>query len=452
MPSSHDLSGLIKFLKREDWADRLDMVLSEHFGPALGEYGIEFEELDDLISEQWVMTLWGCAFEDLLTQAFEPDDANLVDTYLKRRGWNEKAPNKAYMKALRHSVMSLYEVSEIAPGQSMLARDMLREGEPVLVTERSATRSLRQWDRIGARIVTVNGRNILAGGVLAFSHQASEALLDGIAGLLAEGGIEALDAADADIMLSEIAPMFTSAWLFDTLGKSLGLSRPEMVTSEGDPVMFHTVRWPLAKGVTQAPVVERLDAIAALRRECGKFWNWLELSPSTPRALPGGGNALLWNVTMDDGALVLGNVEVKGRFVSLSAGSAARAERGKSLLGEAMGDLVGPALIEIETVDRALEAGIDRDEPALDIPPKQLEKIIYEMMDRHYRATLDAPVGMLEGKTPRDVAATKTGQRKVVEWLKYLENESGRHEADDPMNSYDFGWMWRELGVEHLRR
>lgn len=32
------------------------------------------------------MTLWGCAFEDFLTRIVEPDDVNLVDEYLKRRG------------------------------------------------------------------------------------------------------------------------------------------------------------------------------------------------------------------------------------------------------------------------------------------------------------------------------------------------------------------------------
>src|SRR3546814_3147433 len=56
-------------------------------------------------SDLWQGPLWGCAFEDLLTQELEPEGRNLVDDYLKRRGWNEKAPNKAYMRALRDTVM-----------------------------------------------------------------------------------------------------------------------------------------------------------------------------------------------------------------------------------------------------------------------------------------------------------------------------------------------------------
>ena len=53
------------------------------------------------------MTLWGCAFEDLVTRVFEPDGRNIVDEYLKRRGWNEAGPNKLYMRALKTSVKEL---------------------------------------------------------------------------------------------------------------------------------------------------------------------------------------------------------------------------------------------------------------------------------------------------------------------------------------------------------
>jgi hypothetical protein len=40
----------------------------------------------------------------------------------------------------------------------------------------------------------------------------------------------------------------------------------------------------------------------------------------------------------------------------------------------------------------------------------------------------------------------------VVAWLKTLENHSAKRPAGDPIGEYDFGWMWRELGVEALRQ
>ena len=66
---------------------------------------------------------------------------------------SESASTRAYMTALRTSVASLYEVSDIIKDTSFRARDLVRGGDPILISERSATRSLKEWDRIVARVV-----------------------------------------------------------------------------------------------------------------------------------------------------------------------------------------------------------------------------------------------------------------------------------------------------------
>ena len=74
-------------------------------------------------------------------------------------------------------------------------------------------------------------------------------------------------------------------------------------------------------------------------------------------------------------------------------------------------------------------------------------------MDRQYRETLDQTVGMLGNKTPRQAAKSAPGRQKVAEWLKYLENQSANQPGSaDPMATYSFEWMWKELGVHDLRR
>ncbi|OAP29614.1 hypothetical protein A8O16_22840 [Sphingobium sp. 20006FA] len=75
------------------------------------------------------------------------------------------------------------------------------------------------------------------------------------------------------------------------------------------------------------------------------------------------------------------------------------------------------------------------------------------MLDRQYRATLDEPVGMLGDISPRAAVRTAAGRYRVAGWLKHLENRSSAHpEPNDPMATYDFTWMWRELGIEDLRK
>ena len=93
MPSSEALSGLIKWLRREPWDDAFGELLERHLGRACDKAGVPLDELGEVLGEHWAMTLWGCAFEDFLTREVE-GAGNLVDDYLKRRGWNEKATTR----------------------------------------------------------------------------------------------------------------------------------------------------------------------------------------------------------------------------------------------------------------------------------------------------------------------------------------------------------------------
>src|SRR5205814_9737599 len=169
----------------------------------------------------WDMTLWGVAFPAFLGRQFEPDGRSFVDEYLRRRGWNESAPTKSYMRGLQTWIMSLYEASAIVPGQSFLARDLLRGGAPVLISERTATRTLKEWDRIAERIVMQGQKRILAGGVLAFTLEASERLMANLQEAAVQSPSSGRAApsvkkpSSADDTLRAIASPFPSTWLSD---------------------------------------------------------------------------------------------------------------------------------------------------------------------------------------------------------------------------------------------
>lgn len=146
MANADSLTGLMKWLGRDEWRQPFNQLFERHVGPPCERAGIAPDEVADKIGNQNAMVMWGCIFEDFLAYDLD-DDSNIVDDYLKRRGWKESVPNKRYMTALRSSVMSLYEVSDIVRDQSFLARDLLRGGDLVRISEKSATHSLKQWDR-----------------------------------------------------------------------------------------------------------------------------------------------------------------------------------------------------------------------------------------------------------------------------------------------------------------
>lgn len=452
MKPPHDLSRMMKFIERDDvWGENLAEAIFDHLSPARDQFDLDQDDLAEILGEHWTVTLFGCALEDLLTRIYEPAGPNLVDDYLARRGWAEDFPNKTYLRALRGSVMSLYEVSEVTPGQSFLARDLIRGGEPVLVSEMSATRSLKTWDRIAARIVPLRQKYILAGGVLPFSLEASEVLIEGLR--KAEDGHSSgsTPLAITDETLRELAHLFTTAWLFDVLPRAMGDSKPVLHNTDGDEIVFHEVHFPLKSGVKSKEVSAALDRVAALQKENGGLWNWIDPAGSR-KPQTSGGPGLTWNIMTEHGAPVLGNVKLSGRKLFLSVNSAARATKGGALLEAVLGDLVGPSLTQIQTIDQIREATAG-EAPPRTVPAEVATPMVHAMLDKQYRATLDQPVGMLGDVTPRKAIRSAAGRNKVVSWLKFLENRSApRNDPTDPMATYDFGWMWRELGVAELRR
>jgi hypothetical protein len=67
MPSSNSLSGLIKWLGREEWRGPFEEILDLHLGPASQDAGVELNEIVEILGDHDFRMLWGCAFEDLLT-------------------------------------------------------------------------------------------------------------------------------------------------------------------------------------------------------------------------------------------------------------------------------------------------------------------------------------------------------------------------------------------------
>lgn len=123
-------------------------------------------------------------------------------------------------------------------------------------------------------------------------------------------------------------------------------------------------------------------------------------------------------------------------------------------LGEWLGDCVSAPMAEIRTLDQVMadDAARTPQDEALDIPPHEMERIVHDMLTREYTKTLDEPVPALSHKTPRVLACTKAGRVKVADWLKYIENGAAKSGTADPMGTYDFTWMWEELGLSDLRR
>ena len=439
MKAQHALSGLFKFLHREKWALRFQEVLASHVTPILEEYGLEYEDISDTLGDYEATILWGCAFEDFLTQRFDPEKLTFVEDYLKHHQRKENASSQTYMKALSASVMSLYEVSEIIPGKSFLARDLLRNKPPAQVSEISATQTLRQWAWIGARIVPLGDTHVLSGGTLPFSREASDQLLQNLNIFSGMTGSIRTQPVFSDEVLRMTAPLFSHIWLSERLSWTFDeKTLPMLFNGDNEEVVFHEVCFPLASGITQKDIAARLQTIPELQQENTRFWNWLNLRPTKRAAKKRTPGALMFDTLMDNGASVMGQLELKGRFLILSVNSSVRATKGVTWLNSLLGKMIRDPLTTIQTVEQLMASQRKALPPGEEIPLEIAAPLVHATLDQYYRATLDQPIEMLGNITPRAAVQTKTGQQKVAEWLKYLEhNAACADNPQDPMATYD---------------
>jgi hypothetical protein len=362
-------------------------------------------------------------------------------------------------------------VSDIVPGQSFLARDLIRGGEPVRVVERSATRQMKVWDRIGARIVPLAGGYQMSGGVLVYDLELSEKLIADLArlevhfermkqSLAEEAGAKPDGARIADFIqsrssLEAAAPVFTRVWLTDALGHVLNPRLPSLVNVEGDPIVYCTQTFPLAAGASVGDVCAALAAADDLSQAGETFFNWV--GPIDAPASPPPRSGITREVVLSDGRRVLGTIEVTDAAVVVETNSRQRAERVKARLTGILGAQVGAPTLTAETVEEALarrEAPPARDAPPPQplLPPDEERRIVHCHLDDHFRRTLDKELPMLDGMTPRQAVGTAAGRAKVVTWLKYLENQSQkRPDPGDAIATYDLAWLWTELGIAELR-
>jgi hypothetical protein len=326
-------------------------------------------------------------------------------------------------------------------------RDLLSDAAPITVREKSATRTLKQWDRIAVRVVSERDHHVISGALLPFRAEAVDFLFAGLRDALKLKKRDALRLTRDQLL--GCAPIFTSAWLFIEIDQALTPAEPQFTNSDGNDVLFHDLRYPLASGVTQKAVAERLDGVKGFLSEGAKFWNWLA---SRKGRVGKAGDGIMLDTQME-GATVLGSVELKGKTLLVTVNSAERAAKIQTLIGAAAGDLLRPPLTAIRTVDQ-MRANQRRDGPgeaADEIPPEIARQLMRDHLDKHYRETLDAPIPALGGKSPRQAVRTAAGRDKVIDWLKMLENRSPGH-GEGPIAEYDFGWMWSELRLEGHRK
>ena len=458
--------NLAKWAARDEWEAYQLEIYAAHIDPVADALDMSGDDIAELLGDSALM-LHVFIAEDFFAARFgEDDQQNVIDDYLKRRGWREAVSARRYLEALRDSVVSLYEIVAVDPGRSVTVRDLILGGEPITVNEKLGSKSLARWDRMAARIVTVNGKENFTGGILRFRHEASQELLSVFDEMAERMKEELLEAAketgdDSTVELESVrrlivlglpcAPMFSQNWTIDTITQ-LRAPLPELRNSDNEAIVFCEVRFPVAGD--EAKVAAVLDGIEAFERQEDEDACWAWLAPGSPFDRMDRDNE---EPAADDAAAEgediirmtsLGDAALGSDALVLTVNSRERAERGRDLLASRLGDLVGSPLISHQDPEQAVAEYAGQAVDELGLPPEEAARIVHAHLDEHYRRTLDEPIPMLDGKTLRQAAATTEGRPQAIDWLKQLENTEYHRAAQQGEKPYDTAWIWRELGLE----
>ena len=132
-------------------------------------------------------------------------------------------------------------------------------------------------------------------------------------------------------MLRAAAPAITTLWLIDIINRAVDPPVPDIRNTEGEELLFCAMHFPLAADATADDIRIALGRCPVLRQETHYV---LELvrPPATGESLTQAERnvaiALTFATTLDDGSLVLGALELKGKTLILSVNSQGRANRG----------------------------------------------------------------------------------------------------------------------------
>lgn len=463
------IRNIMNWANRPEWSDEQAAVFDDHLALVCERTGISQKELDQELTDQgYGGMLFGIMFEDFLSRRLPPDDKNIIDDYLKRRGWRESVPGRRYLQQLRDSLLSLYEIIEVTPGHHCDVRDLLRDGKVVRVHERMGTQSLVKWDHIAARVLDTHGKHTFSGGILMFPQEAAHSLLEALTEsrnefnkelvrVIGKESVTKISSENIDeLFLRDAAPVFSSIWLMHTLER-LNAPLPEMFNRDDEALVFTETRFPfLAEQFEE--IAQRLDAAPEWERDNPDehTWTWFpELEPNADGNKPQHGISI---ETFQGGQRpISGTLELAPGALKLTTNSMERAERGKAALEALLHGIIGPALSKIQTLEQLMEErdslnqDNDDQETADTIDPEIAAEVINNMMEQHYRQCLDEPIPALGNKTPRQCARSKKGREKVIGWLKYLENNEQRRASQQGQEPYDCNWMWDELKLTKYR-
>ena len=400
--------------------ERLSRFAVERFGVAWWQFQDDFDDLEAALQLAVPWSVYGYAV----------DGRTIVDAYLGERGARCSAAERAWLMAQQAAWLSVWEVTEVEPGEGVTLTDLLSL-ETRRVREVSGSTTLVIRDALLARVVDHEDVSLLCG-----AHprplpprEAAEVVRR------ARGRLRRRAAVPPDrLRPAEFGCYLIRRWEEAVAALDARVAvPPELCNTDGDALLLTTDHYRMKPGSRQ-DVERRLEALEGVQppEPIDDDLVYVVLHADAAGGKPGSGEQT-----------VIGRVLVSASTLRIETNSRERADALRARVERACGDRIRHRAREhVDPLSRLDEAPAG---PPLEPADPALDEIVMDFKRRHYADWPDCPLPALDGQTPRQAARSKQGRAALDVLLKEMENTERRALG---RAAFDFSGLRRELGLE----
>jgi hypothetical protein len=360
---------------------------------------------------------------------FAVQGRTVLEWYLEGPGHRASRAERAWLEAQRAAWLSVWEVLDVEPGESVTLRDLLTD-ERRCVREASASRIAVVRDVLLGRVVDCDGVSLLCGvhPRLLSPAEAAEVVRR------ARGRLRRKRAVPPDRLRDPaIGRYLIRRWEEAVAARSARPAVPsELRNTDGDPLLvtvdhFNVV--PDARSAVAVNLATLEGAEGPAQGDDPGIFDFLRMA--------GKG-------TGPSETLLVGRAVLSDTSLRLETNSCRRADTLRKRVETVCGDRI---LFKIrEHVDPLSPAAQSEARKRAPKPmPPEAKRFVQDYKRRHYASWIDEPLPALRGKTPREAMRTESGREAVDQLLKGMEHREQRLPRAE---AFDFTELRGELGLD----
>ena len=401
----------------EQLVRRLAGFALREYGQAWKAFQVVFADVDEAMGLAMPWSVY----------CFEVDGKTVVDAYLERHRHRCSRDEQRWLDVQRAAWLSVWEVEDVEPGESVTLRDLLSD-ERRTVRETRASKTLVPRDAVLGRIVDYNEVPLLCGvhPRLLPPFYTAEVIRRARNRLRRKRIVPVDRLRDATFGRHLIRYWEDAVDILDVRSQA----PPRLRNMDGDPLILTVDHFEFAPEA-MADIVARIGKLDGADREPGggDKTAYVFLRPDDP-AQPDGQQT------------VIGRVEMSRSGLRIETNSQARADALRARIEGACGSRIRHRARE-HSDPVAPRAGTGNLPHPPAPPSPEEERLVAEFKAGRYADWADHPLPALNNRTPRECAKTRAGRAQVDLLLKDIENRERRA----PGTPFDFSTIRRALGI-----